>query len=235
MSALGYQISLLNPDKLTRFLVSIILLATFLFWLLDINFPVGKGRMFLDEQDSALSGKMINGFGSEVNYTAFFFICVISIYALKNQKIYLTFLIPVIGLLQNNSVAFVVFIVIFLSMLLKRAWIPPLILGGMYIIIFMILHLDPDIGMPLFGPRYILWNTAIEVIQEFPNLGYGYQNSRDVMENALIDFDKQYYVHNGFLEAGMAAGPVYMLLGCGIIVGRFYFLLWMEIIVKPRY
>ena len=195
--------------------------TTIFIWILNFNFPVGKGRMFLDHQNSALFGKTINGLGSEVNYTAFFLVSIIAIFALKYESFIISLFIPVVGLLQNNNAAFAIFVVIFGTLATKKPD-SVVILLGFFTTIFLILNLVPETGMPIFGPRYILWNTAIEVIKDFPNLGYGYSNSRSVMENVIENFDKQYYVHNGFLEAGMAGGPLFMFVGCGIIIGRLY-------------
>lgn len=219
---LGYHISLFHPNRITKFLIFFVVTTTIFIWILNFNFPVGKGRMFLDHQNSALFGKTINGLGSEVNYTAFFLVSIIAIFALKYESFIISLFIPVVGLLQNNNAAFAIFVVIFGTLATKKAWIPVVILLGFFTTIFLILNLVPETGMPIFGPRYILWNTAIEVIKDFPNLGYGYSNSRSVMENVIENFDKQYYVHNGFLEAGMAGGPLFMFVGCGIIIGRLY-------------
>ena len=68
-----------HPKPNYKILNFFVVTTTIFIWILNFNFPVGKGRMFLNHQNSALFGKTINGLGSEVNYTAFFLVSIIAI------------------------------------------------------------------------------------------------------------------------------------------------------------
>jgi len=215
---IGCRYDLLKVDKLFWLLAGLMVLLTLLFWLADFNFPVGKGRMFLDDNPSGIIKSTINGFGSEVNYTAFFFILLTTVWALQSNSIWLLFAILPISVLQNADIGFLIFGLVFVTFLFKRAYVVPLVLLIVVAAIVLILSFGRQEAFLILGPRAILWLSSFDVISRFPEFGSGYENTREMIESVVVDFDKQYYVHNGFLEAGMAAGPTYAIFGSLILI-----------------
>ena len=219
---IGKNYNIFKTTKYFWYISLLIVILSFIFWFFDFNFSVGKNRLFLDEQSSIFGRKMINGFGSEVNYTAFFFVFLCVLRAFQTEKLFYLFPIIFIGLIQDSNLVFIIFIFVLPILIFKKAILAPLFLAFIFYAIFIVLQLERAEGLIFFGPRHVLWNSAIEIIQSFPEYGHGYSNTQKFLEAGMENFDKQYYVHNGFLEAGMAAGPIYLYIGALIILYKLF-------------
>jgi hypothetical protein len=215
----GYNLNINFLYRRARSVHIVLITSTIFIWLSGINFSVAKSRLFIDDKTSKIFGNTINGFGSEVNYTAFY-LCIICIFFyFSTNRVSFLFLLPVVSFLQDFDIAILFFLFAVLMMIFKSTSLLVAAFIFMLIAIFgVILSLEREVGLVLFGPRYLLWNTSLEIISNFPDLGYGYKNTRDMVAENIIDFDKQYYVHNGFLEAGMAGGPYYLATSVMIIL-----------------